>query len=190
LRDYEFVEVPENVELRTELSEKSIDELANILLSLRKVHNKTDLIDRSRLLRAIEIEQFNKKASHEKLIIHNSMVFGVLCPREIVRSRIANRLKNRMDEGMIDEIKRLMNEGVSIERLLSFGLEYKFVTLYLTDKLSKDEMENLLCIAIQQFSKRQMSWFRRMERLGVKINWIDGMLSEDEKVNEMMRLLK
>lgn len=190
LRDYEFVEVPENVELRTELSKKSIEELAKILLEMKKVHNKTDLEDKNRLLRAIEIEEYNKTAVREELIIKDSTVFGVYCPREVVRERIANRLQNRLDEGMIDEIKRLMNEGVSIERLLSFGLEYKFVTLYLTGKLSKEEMEKLLCIAIQQFSKRQMSWFRRMERLGVKINWIDGMLSEDEKVNEMIRLLK
>lgn len=186
LRDYLFAEVPENLQLRTELENKSNDELASILLSLKLVHNKTDLTDRSRLVRAIEIEHFSETANILKISILNSKVFGILMPRETIRQRITLRLKSRLDEGMIDEVQSLINNGVSIERLLSFGLEYKYVTLYLTGKLDFEQMHNQLCTSIHRFAKRQMTWFRRMEKFGVNIIWIDGLLSEEEKVNEIL----
>ncbi len=189
LRDYFFVEVPENTELRSILSGKTIEELAEQLQSIRKVHNKTDLIDRARLIRAIEIQEYHNQfdSGHEQLRIRDSRVFGVMLPREQIRSRIAHRLSSRLESGMIDEVETLLGQGVSHERLIAFGLEYKFVTLYLMGKLTKEEMTDKLCTAIQQFAKRQMSWFRRMERLGVNIEWIDGAMEQEERKKEILQ---
>jgi tRNA dimethylallyltransferase len=191
LRDYFFVEVPENKELRRQLDLKTTDELALLLQTMKKVHNKTDLTDRSRLYRAIEIQEFHNqsKANPEQIRIKDSKVFGVLLPREMIRQRIAERLDERLKHGMIEEVESLINQGVSHQRLLSFGLEYKFVTMYLLGKMGKEEMQEKLCISIQQFAKRQMSWFRRMERMGVNIQWIDGMPGQEERVLEVLRLL-
>jgi len=191
LRDYFFVEVPENQILRNKLAEKNIEELASILQSMKKVHNKTDLEDRERLLRAIEICEYHRNVDteNEQIRIHDSRVFGVQVPREVVRHRITQRLGNRIEEGMVEEVQQLLDEGVSHQRLISFGLEYKFVTLYLIGQLTKQEMEEKLCIAIHQFAKRQMSWFRRMERLGVAIEWIDGMLEQEERVEAVLKTL-
>jgi tRNA dimethylallyltransferase len=192
LRDYFFVEVPENQLLRHKLAEKRIEELASMLQSMRKVHNKTDLEDRERLMRAIEICEYHRNVDTEKeqIRIQDSCVFGVHVPREVVRNRISLRLSSRMNEGMVDEVEKLIDEGVSHQRLISFGLEYKFVTLYLLGHLTKQEMEEKLCIAIHQFAKRQMSWFRRMERLGVRIEWIDGLLPQEERAEAVLKILK
>ncbi len=191
LRDYFFAEVPENMKLRKELSEKTTEELGQILLSMKKVHNKTDLEDRDRLLRAIEIQVVHQSAKENELHIKltGSGVFGIDVPREIVRERISQRLNNRLHEGMINEVESLMKSGITAERLISFGLEYKFVTLHILGKLTKSEMQQKLCTAIQQFAKRQMSWFRRMEKFGVKIEWIDGMLSPEERVGSILNIL-
>lgn len=191
LRDYFFVDVPENVELRQKLSGKSIEELSKLLLSVKKVHNKTDLEDRKRLVRAIEIHEHHRQfdSNIEQLKICDSRVFGIMLPREQIRTRIADRLNERILGGMIDEVETLIQEGVTYERLLSFGLEYKYVTLFLKGKLSMDEMLSKLCTSIQQFAKRQMSWFRRMERLGVSIEWIDGTLSQEERKNAILQKL-
>jgi tRNA dimethylallyltransferase len=192
LRDYFFVEVPENIELRKKLQHTSLEELAQMLTSLKKVHNKTNLEDRNRLLRALEIHEYHQRpqGDPQSIILKNSRVFGVNVPREIVRQRISHRLENRLHDGMIAEVEQLMQDGVTTERLLSFGLEYKYVTLYLTGKMEKDEMTQKLCTAIHQFAKRQMSWFRRMERLGVTIEWIDGTQDQHARVEQIIGLLE
>lgn len=191
LRDYSFIEVPENQALRKQLALKTTDELAMMLQAMKKVHNKTDLTDRERLYRAIEIQEFHSqsKAKTEQIRINNSKVFGVLIPREIIRKRIAERLDERLKNGMIEEVESLISQGVSHQRLLSFGLEYKFVTLFLLGSMNREEMQEKLCISIQQFAKRQMTWFRRMERLGVNIQWIDGTQRQDERVQKVLELL-
>ncbi len=184
LRDYFFVEVPENPLLRASLEKKSTEQLAELLTSLKKVHNKTDLTDRQRLLRAIEICYFHSRVQENDttVTIPDSRVFGLTMPREMVRKKIAERLERRIEEGMTAEVKQLLNSGISSERLISFGLEYKYVTLYLLGRIEFTAMQQQLCTAIQQFSKRQMSWFRRMERLGVNIEWIDGTLNQESRL--------
>jgi len=191
LKDYFFVEVPENPELREELNKLPVENLSEMLKSMKKVHNKTDLEDKNRLIRAIEIQKYYETIDTTKnqIIIKQSVIFGMHFPREIIRNRIEQRLKNRIDSGMIEEIKKLMADGVSAERLKSFGLEYKFVTLYVEGHLSKEEMQQKLTTAIQRFSKRQMTWFRRMEKQGIKINWINGELSDEEKVNYALKII-
>jgi len=186
IKGYKLINVPENSELRFSLVNKTEQELEKILLSYKQnLHNNTDTIERKRLLRAIEIEEFYKKLPEtEKHFpeIQNT-IFGVKFSREIICKRIENRLKQRFDEGMIAEVENLIDNGVPINRLLSYGLEYKFITEYIIGLSSFDEMFNKLNIAIRQFAKRQMTWFRRMERNGIEINWIDENLSDNERVN-------
>ncbi len=191
LSDYFFAEVPENETLRKELSEKSVEELAGILISMKKIHNKTDLENKERLLRAIEICEYQKTCSHkaERINIIDSKVFGIMLTRENIRQKIDERLKKRIDEGLIEEVETLLKQGVSSERLISFGLEYRFVTLFLLGKTTKEEMQQKLYTAICSFAKRQMTWFRRMERLGTKIHWIDGNLSKEKMLDEIMSCL-
>jgi len=192
LRNYDFVDAPKNPQLRKELEKQTDEELAAFLTSVKKVHNKTDLLIRERLLRAIEIYDFQSKSESSTNQIHvaDSRVFGVMLPRDQVRERIAVRLNSRIEEGMSDEVRSLLDSGVSVDRLLAFGLEYRYVTLHLLGRLSMDEMQEKLCTAIQQFAKRQMSWFRRMERLGVKIEWIDGTLSQESRLLVILEKLK
>lgn len=184
LRDYFFVEVPENPQLRASLEKKSTEQLAELLTSLKKVHNKTDLTDRQRLLRAIEICDFHSRAKENdtSVTIPDSRVFGVTMQREMIRQRIADRLQQRIEEGMTEEVEKLLDSGISAERLISFGLEYKYVTLFVLGRIDFSAMQNQLCTAIQQFSKRQMTWFRRMERMGVNIEWIDGSLPQESRL--------
>lgn len=191
LKDYFFVEVPENPKLREELNKLPIEKLVEILTSIKKVHNKTDFENKYRLIKAIEIQKYYETIDTTKnqININRSVVFGIQFPREVIRNRIEQRLKNRIDSGMIEEVKKLMADGVNAERLKSFGLEYKFVTLYIEEALSKEEMQEKLKTAIHQFSKRQMSWFRRMEKQGIKINWINGELSDEEKVNYVLKII-
>ncbi len=182
--NYELNEVPENKELRAELSEKSLDELADILRSYKKLHNVSEIDTKKRAIRAIEIEVYNQshpKVEHNFPAI-NSLNIGIKFDRESQKRRIAERLEQRLAEGMIDEVRELMADGVDSEVLLYYGLEYKFVTLFLLGKLTYDEMKEGLRIAICQFSKRQMTWFRRMERNGVKIYWLDGYASLADKL--------
>jgi tRNA dimethylallyltransferase len=192
LRDYFFVEVPENIELRQQLRMKSMQELVDMLVSMRHVHNKTDLEDRDRLTRAIEIALFQNSTRNKQrqIDITKSFVFGIHVPRQIIRERIHQRLDARLEEGMVGEIEALLKQGVSYERLLSFGLEYRYVTNYLMGNLSMIEMREKLCTAIQQFAKRQMSWFRRMQRMGVDIEWIDGMRTNEEKAQDIIKKIE
>ncbi len=192
LRDYYFVEVPQNDKLRSELEGYSTEELALMLQKMKKVHNKTDLLDRERLYRAIEIQVFhsNMQIEPEQIKICNSGVFGIYLPLSDIRQRIKIRLSERLNQGMVEEVQNLIASGISTQRLISFGLEYKFVTLYLLGNISKDTMFEELFISIGQFAKRQMSWFRRMERMGVKIHWIDGAMEQEKRVEEVMNQLR
>ncbi|MDL2315262.1 tRNA (adenosine(37)-N6)-dimethylallyltransferase MiaA, partial [Bacteroidales bacterium OttesenSCG-928-C19] len=185
LKGYHLHEVPENQELRNELNEKTVEELIETLSSLRKLHNTTDIIDRQRLIRAIEIESFKKDIQTDDFPKIDSVIFGINYDREKVRQRITERLRTRLQTGMIEEVEGLINSSVSPEKLLFYGLEYKYVTLYLQNQLSYDEMFRLLNIAIHQFAKRQMTWFRKMERSGINIHWIDGELSIERKLEEI-----
>ncbi len=182
LKDYKLGEVEFDQKRYNELNELDYDELSYRLIELQpKQHNTTDLVTKDRVIRALMIvEEKNLKSIEYKKEI-NSLVIGVSLPRDIVRERITLRLKERLQTGMIEEVERLLSEGVSHDRLLQLGLEYKYVALFLRNELTKEEMLEKLNIAIHQFSKRQMTWFRKMEREGIEINWIDGADYEQAK---------
>lgn len=185
LKGYRFLEIPENKVLRAELELKSIDELVNILKKEKEVHNTTDTIYKKRVIRAIEIAKF--QAENEALIRDfpkiNSTIFGIKFEREERRKRITERLKKRFkEEGMLEEVKQLLDNDVSAEKLKFYGLEYKIITEHLLGEITYKEMFDKLNIAIHQFAKRQMTWFRKMERNGFEINWIDGNLSLEDKI--------
>ncbi|MDR3286000.1 MAG: tRNA (adenosine(37)-N6)-dimethylallyltransferase MiaA [Prevotellaceae bacterium] len=189
INGYEIPEVPANQNLRTELDKKTDEELIKFLSSLKPVHNKTDYDTRKRLIRAIEIEVFRKSnvieiPKYEKI---NNIYFGINFDVETRRKRITNRLDYRLKNGMIEEVKYLLEKNISANDLIYYGLEYKYITLHLTGKLSYDEMQRQLNIAIHQFAKRQMTWFRGMERRGAKIHWLDGHLPVDEKVKFILQ---
>jgi tRNA dimethylallyltransferase len=163
--------------LRKELEGKSLEELSEILKNLKpKLHNKTDVETDRRAIRAIEIELYYRENPKLETPMPEicSLNIGVKVDREIRRQRITNRLKQRLDEGMIDEVQKLLDSGLTPEQLIYYGLEYKYLTLHLTGELTYDEMFEKLEIAIHQFAKRQMTWFRGMEKRGTKIHWIDG----------------
>ncbi|PIE98137.1 MAG: tRNA (adenosine(37)-N6)-dimethylallyltransferase MiaA [Treponema sp.] len=180
LRNYQLVTVPENTALREELKIKSIEELANMLLDLNpNLHNKTDLLIPERAIRAIEIAVYKKenpcKFLKESPVKVSPLIFGIFFEREALRNRIKTRLLARLDCGMIDEVQDLLKSGVSSERLIALGLEYKYTTEYLQNKFTGfDEYVTKLHQAICRFAKRQETWFRRMERFGVNIIHIDG----------------
>lgn len=186
VKGYRFLEVPENTALRQELELKSIDELNALLLNYKAVHNTTDSIYKKRIIRAIEVAKF--QTEHEALIRDfpkiNHLIFGIDFDREIIKKRITRRLKNRLEnEGMIDEVKQLIANGVDPEKLKFYGLEYKLITEYLQNELNYNDMYQKLNTAIHQFAKRQSTWFRKMEKDGFKIHWIDGNLPLNEKIN-------
>ena len=196
IREYHLSPVPKNEELREELSHKSMEELTAILMDLKEknnsdMHNKTDVDSPQRAIRAIEIEAYNLEHKTEDRYFPpiETTIIGVDIPRDERRRKISARLKNRVDEGMVDEIKRILDSGVSAEDLIYYGLEYKYVTEYVIGKRSYDNMLKELEIAIHQFAKRQMTWFRGMERRGCKINWIDAMLPMEEKVKAIRNYL-
>jgi tRNA dimethylallyltransferase len=188
---YKMVEVPPDSGLRSELEKKPMEELREILSTYKNLHNTTDFDTKKRLIRAIEIEHFNsnRRQQSSELPKVNSLIIGVLFDRETRRKRISDRLKQRLDAGMIEEVKNLICLGVNPETLIYYGLEYKYITLHLTGKLSFEVMVKDLETAIHQFAKRQMTWFRGMERRGIKINWIDGNLPIEDKVEMVMGLL-
>ena len=189
---YELVPVPPNPDLRTELGQKSDEELINLLVSLRTLHNRTDIDSKKRLIRAIEIELYIKEhkiETPEYPVIRN-IYFGINYDREIRRQRITQRLKQRLAEGMVEEVEKLMAKGISADDLIFYGLEYKYLTLYITGQLTYDEMFSQLNVAIHQFAKRQMTWFRGMERQGAVINWIDGLLPMEKKIESILSFLK
>lgn len=195
IRGYSLSPVPQNQKLRESLSGKSLDELTDILKDLKNktgstMHNTTDVDSCQRAIRAIEIETFNLHEPVEKRAMPpiDSLVIGVSIDRDLRRQKITNRLKSRLENGMVEEIQGLLNSGVREEDLMYYGLEYKYVTLYVIGKMSYDEMFRQLEIAIHQFAKRQMTWFRGMERRGTKIFWIDATLPTEEKIKQIKQL--
>ncbi|MGI6222117.1 MAG: tRNA (adenosine(37)-N6)-dimethylallyltransferase MiaA [Prevotella sp.] len=196
LRGYALSPVPQNPELRQRLEGKSLEELTQLLVDLKSktgstMHNTTDVDTPQRAIRAIEIESYNLEhpVDLRKVEAPNSLVFGVDINRDERRRKITERLRKRLDEGMVDEIRGLLAKGIKPEDLIYYGLEYKYVTLYAIGKLSYDEMFRQLEIAIHQFAKRQMTWFRGMERRGCKIHWIDAALSTEDKLQQIKELI-
>jgi tRNA dimethylallyltransferase len=191
LTGYKLYEVPPDSGLRIELEKKSMEELREILLTFKDLHNSTDTDSKKRLIRAIEIEHSsrNKGKTYIGFPKVKALLVGIIFDRETRRKRISERLRQRLKSGMIDEVRLLIDKGIDAETLIYYGLEYKFITFYLTGKISYEEMVKDLEIAIHQFAKRQMTWFRGMERKGLKINWIDGELPMGEKVEKVMGLL-
>jgi len=191
LSRYRLQRVPENIALRKKLHALSDARLVEILKGYGILHNTTDITDRERTLRAIEIKEFEKlHPMAEKFPKINSVNFGIAFPRELVRLRITQRLKSRLENGMIEEVKRLLHNGLKPEQLTFYGLEYRYVTQYVTGELSYDEMFSKLNTAIHQFSKRQMTWFRRMEKRGTVIHWLDGRLHEEEKLSACLEIIR
>lgn len=185
--------VPENQALRASLAGKSLDELAGILAGMKRLHNTTDIDSCQRAIRAIEIEEYYLAHPEEarearEAVPRRSTIIGVDVDREVRRERISRRLDSRLDEGMVDEVRRLIDGGVAPEDLIYYGLEYKFVTEYVIGKTSFDQMRKLLEIAIHQFAKRQMTWFRGAERRGLRIHWLSGKLSREEFAEQALEL--
>lgn len=192
LRGFKLLDVPQNPALRESLKGKSLVELEQILASYKVLHNKTDVDSAQRAIRAIEIEEFYKTEAPDKREYApiNSLIIGVDIDRELRREKISRRLRARLDEGMVDEVRAILATGVKPEDLIYYGLEYKFLTLYIIGQLTYDEMISQLEIAIHQFAKRQMTWFRGMERRGLHIHWLDATLSTDEKINNVLALIQ
>jgi len=189
---YRLIDVPENIELRKELSSYDMPALTEKLSRRKKLHNTTDTTDKKRLIRAIEIAEY--EASHPELIPEipeiNPIFFGIHYDRDTQRKRITDRLILRLKNGMIDEVQELLNSGIPAEKLIYYGLEYKFITLYLKGEISYETMFSKLNTAIHQFAKRQVTWFRRMEKRGTIINWLEGNLPDNEKLNIALEILK
>lgn len=191
LRGYRLWDVPQNQALRDSLKNKSLPELKKMLAAYRKLHNKTDVDTPQRAIRAIEIEEYyvqHASAQNEYGPVC-SLVVGMDISRELRRERISQRLHSRLAEGMIDEVQRLLDSGITSEDLEYYGLEYKYATLFLTGKITRDGMVAQLEIAIHQFAKRQMTWFRGMERRGITVHWIDASLPTGEKIERTLNLL-
>ncbi len=191
LNNYKLDEVPVNRKLRTELEQLDNQQLIDRLKSIRTLHNTTDISDRQRCIRAIEIEEYyrrNKSQKPEKSF--DSLVFGIKFDRQEIRKRIKMRLEKRLQEGMIEEVERLMKRGVSKKMLKFYGLEYRYITLYLEGQLTYNQMFEKLNIAIGQFAKRQETWWRRMEKRGTLIHWIEGEKSLEEKTSAVLEVLK
>ena len=192
LKGYKLLPVEENPELRKSLEGKSLEELTDILKKYKELHNSTDVDTCKRAIRAIEIEEYylTQPAEERSFPSLKSLIIGVDINRELRRSKISKRLKQRLDEGMVEEVKSLIEQGIAPEDLIYYGLEYKYLTLYVIGEITYDEMFTQLETAIHQFAKRQMTWFRGMERKGFKINWIDASLSTEEKLKEIYKLLE
>lgn len=186
---YNLVEVPPDHNLRSALEEKNMDELKGILESYKKLHNVTDLDTRKRVIRAIEIEHYtgNRRGNEMVFPKFSPFIAGILYSREKRRALITERLRRRFESGMADEVRELLRSGLSPESLIYYGLEYKYITLYVTGRLSYDEMFKGLETAIHRYAKRQMTWFRGMERKGIKIHWIDGELPNEKKVEMILK---
>ena len=191
LKGYRLLPVPENPELRASLEGKSLEELTTILEGYKKLHNSTDVDTAKRAIRAIEIEEYytQQPPEYREFPSLKSLIIGVDIDRELRREKITRRLKQRLDEGMVDEVKGLLAEGIPAENLIYYGLEYKFLTQHVIGELTFDEMFHQLETAIHQFAKRQMTWFRGMERRGFHIHWLDATLSMEEKVNKIINII-
>ena len=195
LKGYHLSPVPQNQPLRDSLEGKSLEELTQMLTDLKtrtgsNMHNTTDVDSCQRAIRAIEIETYNLEhpTPRRELPPVDSLIIGIDIDRELRREKITRRLKARLEEGMVAEVQALLDEGIPAEDLIYYGLEYKFVTEYLKGQTSYEEMFTRLEIAIHQFAKRQMTWFRGMERRGFKINWIDATLPMEDKINRIIEL--
>jgi tRNA dimethylallyltransferase len=191
LKGYKLINVPVDEDLKEKLNKKTLEELAIILKEYRPVHNISDTENKKRAIRAIEIETYYAK--HPEIDFSfpkfNYFILGIKFDRNSVRRRITERLKQRLDEGMVDEVKQLLDSGLKPEQLIYYGLEYKYLTEYIIGDISFDFMFEKLNIAIHQFSKRQMTWFRRMEKNGMKIHWLDGYMPTEEKIERAMILM-
>ena len=191
LRGYRLLPVPENPELRARLEEKSLEELTVILAGYKSLHNNTDTDSKKRAIRAIEIEEYYLTCPVEERSFPqvNALVVGVSVDREVRRERVSRRLRERLKEGMVDEVRSLLDSGITPDQLIYYGLEYKYITLYLTGAMKYDEMVHGLEIAIHQFAKRQMTWFRGMEKRGVDIKWIDASQERAQLVEQIKGML-
>jgi tRNA dimethylallyltransferase len=215
LNNYKLIQVPLNEHLRSELSGKSLDELTLILKSYNpKLHNITDIVNEKRAIRAIEIADYNLRVDRDLKDLReqgerrelpqntdcsvpntdypvlNSLVVGISFPVEERRERITQRLHQRLNDGMMEEVRKLLDSGIPPEGLIYYGLEYKYITLFLTGVMEYGEMVEKLNIAIHQFAKRQMTWFRKMEREGTIIHWLEGTLPLEDKINKTIELLE
>ena len=191
LKGYRLLPVPENPELRASLEGKSLEELTDILKRYKKLHNSTDVDTAKRAIRAIEIEEYYKQQPPEyrEFPSLKSLIIGVDIDRELRREKITRRLQQRLDEGMVEEVRGLLAEGIPAENLIYYGLEYKFLTQYAIGELTYEEMFQQLETAIHQFAKRQMTWFRGMERRGFTIHWLDATIPMDEKLEQIINLI-
>ena len=191
LRGYRLLPVPENPSLRARLEEKTLDELTAILAGYKSLHNNTDTDSKKRAIRAIEIEEYylSRPVEERSFPKINALVVGVSVDRDVRRERISSRLRERLKEGMVDEVRALLDNGLEPEQLIYYGLEYKYLTLYLTGAMDYDDMVRGLEIAIHQFAKRQMTWFRGMEKRGVDIKWVDASLGRGMLVEQIKGML-
>lgn len=191
LKGYRLLPVPENSELRASLEGKSLEELTRILEGYKKLHNSTDVDTAKRAIRAIEIEEYYKQQPPEyrEFPSLKSLIIGIDIDRELRRKKITRRLKQRLDEGMVEEVRGLLAEGIHPDNLIYYGLEYKFLTQYAIGELTYEEMFHQLETAIHQFAKRQMTWFRGMERRGFTIHWLDAALPMEEKLEQIINLI-
>ena len=197
MKGYHLSPVPQNPALRNSLEGKTLEELTDMLVDLKakngsNMHNRTDVDTAQRAIRAIEIETYNLEhpMPERELPAVDSLVIGVSIDRDARRDKITRRLKQRLENGMVEEIKGLLDRGIPAENLLYYGLEYKFITEYVIGKTSYEEMLRGLEIAIHQFAKRQMTWFRGMERRGFTIHWIDALQPMEQKVEQVLELMK
>ena len=193
LKGIELPPVPENTELRKELANKSLTELTEILRQMKTLHNVTDVDNCKRAIRAIEIQQYYQDNPELQIKttphpLKNALVIGIEIDRENRRNKISQRLRQRLNSGMVEEIRSLIDNGISPDDLIYYGLEYKYVTQYVIGQISYDEMFSLLEIAIHQFAKRQMTWFRGMERRGTTIHWLPYDISDDEFIASVRKL--
>ena len=191
LKGYKLIQVPDNPDLRNSLMKKSMEELTEQLMSFKKLHNTTDLKHRKRLMRAIEIETYYACHPEEESDTPQirPLIFGTKLNREERRRRITERLKKRLDEGMLEEVRSLLAGGVDKETLIYYGLEYKYLAMYLDGILNQEEMFGQLETAIHRFAKRQMTWFRGMEKRGFPIHWVDALAPKDENVETIVGML-
>ena len=189
---YKLAPVPENAMLRASLASKTLSELEAILKTYKILHNKTDVDTAKRAIRAIEIEEYykNHPVEQESFPSVGSLIVGVHIDRELRRKKISDRLRKRLDEGMVEEVRGLLDRGLSPEDLIYYGLEYKYLTRYITGDLTYEAMVAQLEIAIHQFAKRQMTWFRGMERRGFTIRWLDAQLPVEEKVEQVLEWIR
>lgn len=191
LKAYKMMPVPQNDELRERLADRSLEELTQLLSTYKTLHNTTDVDTVKRAIRAIEICEYYREHPQEFVDFPhiNSLIIGVDIDRELRREKISKRLRARLDEGMVDEVRAILDSGVSAEDMIYYGLEYKYLTNYIIGNLTYEQMVSELEIAIHQFAKRQMTWFRGMERRGFTIHWIDATLPMEEKVDRILNEL-